>query len=921
VVLLISPDRLAVVSRELSVTAFDSDPPRARAAAVRGLSFILLLSAVGSFGQQAYNWKSVTIKGGGFVSGIIMHPNAPGAVYCRTDIGGAYRWNPTNSSWIPLLDFAADANTYGIESVAIDPSDGNRLYLAASRGSSSMKWILASTNQGATFSSFSPPFSLDGNARGRGDGERMAVDPNLGSILFYGTKSQGLYKSVNRGTNWSQVTTFPVSTTANGVGIVFLQFVQSSGTPGAATPVIFAGVSQTNNNVYRSADGGVTWSNVSTIVSASYMPHHAAQDGLGNMYVAFNDTCGPNDSVAAGAVCKINLSTLASSDVSPGKQSGEQGGWGGVSVDLQHPTTLVVSTLDRWWPSPYDQIYRSTNGGASWKTTALSLPGTASAPWTVARTPHWCETVQIDPFNSNRAWYGTGYGIFSCTNLTASDSNGTVNWTFASDGLEETVPLGLASPPSGPYLLSQVGDQGGFRHFNVDVSPPAADYFSTHRGTSYGIDFAENNPNVIVRLFSGSPYGCYSVNGGTTWSDFLTNSLPALNGNGNVAVSADGSRFVWIPSTTASSNQIAYYSTDRGVTWTPSTGGPTGNRTPVADRVNSNKFYIYSSSSGGRFYVSTSGGASFSQGAAISASSSSLVPRTVFGREGDIWLPRGSSGLAHSTNSGSTFSTLANVQQAAYVACGRAAPGQSYPAVFISGQVGGVTGIFRSDDQGASWTRITDDQHQFGLSWVHAFCADPRIYGRIYFGTEGRGIIYGDIINTRPVFAPMGDQTVNVGSNLVCTASASDTNQPTAALSFNLLSAPANASLVQTNNTNAIFNWRPSVTNANTTNLISLMVAETANPSLSATQNFKVLVNALTLPGLSSVVLGNGQLTFLLSGGQAGPDYAVQASSNLVDWNTLYVTNWTGSSLQLLDTNTATLPAQFYRIKVGPPVP
>ncbi|HKW30543.1 MAG TPA: hypothetical protein VJT54_14490, partial [Verrucomicrobiae bacterium] len=187
-----------------------------------------------------------------------------------------------------------------------------------------------------------------------------------------------------------------------------------------------------------------------------------------------------------------------------------------------------------------------------------------------------------------------------------------------------------------------------------------------------------------------------------------------------------------------------YYSANNGATWTASTGGPSGTRSPVSDRVNGNKFYIYTSSSSGRLYVSTDGGASFSAGAVISASSSSLVPRTVFGHEGDLWLPRGTGGLARSTDSGSSFSTLATVQQATYVAFGRSATGQSYPAVFIIGQVAGVTGIFRSDDQGASWTRLNDDQHQFGLSWVHCFCADPRVYGRVYFGTEGRGIIYGE---------------------------------------------------------------------------------------------------------------------------------------------------------------------------------
>ncbi len=40
-----------------------------------------------------YTWKNVTISGGGFVPGIIFHPTEPGVRYCRTDMGGAYRWD------------------------------------------------------------------------------------------------------------------------------------------------------------------------------------------------------------------------------------------------------------------------------------------------------------------------------------------------------------------------------------------------------------------------------------------------------------------------------------------------------------------------------------------------------------------------------------------------------------------------------------------------------------------------------------------------------------------------------------------------------------------------------------------------------------------------------------------------------------
>jgi hypothetical protein len=861
---------------------------------------------------QTYSWKNVAIKGGGFVSGILTHPNAPGVIYARTDIGGAYRWNPASNSWIPLLDFAADANIYGVEGFAIDPSDSNRLYIATSRGSPAV--FLASTNQGATFASYTPPFSLNGNVDGRSNGERLAVDPNLNSILCYGTRSAGLYKSVNYGANWSKVNSFPVSTTPNGAGLVFVEFIKSSGTPGTATPTIFVGVSRPTTNLYRSVDGGANWAHVPTVAPTNEMPHHAAQDGLGNMYVTYNDNCGPNN-ITTGRVVKVNLSTLASSDVTPPKNAFAQGGFAGVSVDRQHPTTLVVSTMDRWWapaPTPaWDEIYRSTDGGTNWvEVGPFTLPDAASAPWSVARNPHWAGDVEIDPFNPDRAFFITGYGVIGCTNLTASDSAGTVNWSFTSDGIEETVPLGLASPPSGPYLLSAHGDIGGFRHFDLDVSPPSADYFSTHRVTSFNFDFAEANPSIMVRLFKESPHGAYSLNGGASWQNFASfpAAVTATEPPSNIAISADGSRLVWIPQ-----SSIAYYSTNNGVNWTASTGGPTGTRVPISDRVNSSKFYIYS---GGIMYVSTNGGATFTAGGSVS---SGATPRAVFGREGDIWIPRNTSGLARSTNSGTSFTAVSIVQQATFVAAGKAAPGQSYPAIFISGRVTNVDGFFRSDDAGASWVRINDDQHQFGRGSIHTFCADPRIYGRVYFGTEGRGVIYGEPLpaNTAPILAAISNQIVNVGQTLAFTVSATDTDTPPQTLTFTLLSGPVNATL---NTNSGAFSWRPWVTDADSVNSIALKVADNGTPNMSVTQRFNVTVNPLTLPTFSEIGLNGSQLAFQVEG-DVGPDYAVLGSTNLVDWTVRFVTNAASMPFQWVDTAAAVLPAQYYRVQVGPPLP
>ena len=174
--------------------------------------------------------------------------------------------------------------------------------------------------------------------------------------------------------------------------------------------------------------------------------------------------------------------------------------------------------------------------------------------------------------------------------------------------------------------------------------------------------------------------------------------------------------------------------------------------------------------------------------------------------------------------------------------------------------------------------------------------------------------------NTAPTMLPIANQTVNVGQAVAFTAIATDTNSPQPSLSFSLLNGPASATLAQINNTNANFNWRPAVTSANSTNAVALMVAVSGSSSLSATQSFIIAVNPLAQPALSFVTINSGQLGFQING-QAGPDYAVQVSSNLFNWSTLFITNSPLMPFSWTDTNAATLPAEFYRIKLGPPLP
>ena len=69
--------------------------------------------------------------------------------------------------------------------------------------------------------------------------------------------------------------------------------------------------------------------------------------------------------------------------------------------------------------------------------------------------------------------------------------------------------------------------------------------------------------------------------------------------------------------------------------------------------------------------------------------------------------------------------------------------GRKYPALYMIGSLRtNEQAIFRSDDAGRTWDRINDDRHQFGTQQV--ISGDPRVYGRVYLGTNGRGVLYGD---------------------------------------------------------------------------------------------------------------------------------------------------------------------------------
>jgi glucuronoarabinoxylan endo-1,4-beta-xylanase len=167
--------------------------------------------------------------------------------------------------------------------------------------------------------------------------------------------------------------------------------------------------------------------------------------------------------------------------------------------------------------------------------------------------------------------------------------------------------------------------------------------------------------------------------------------------------------------------------------------------------------------------------------------------------------------------------------------------------------------------------------------------------------------------NAPPVFAGLGDQTINPGITLAVTNSAADTNVPMPALTYALLIGPTNATL---NATNGVFTWRPLLSQANSVNEISVQAAVSGVPALSATNSFEITVNPVVAPGVSASVSA-GRVNLVMSGAP-GPDYTLLVSSNLTGWQVLWATNSPMLPAMFVDTNMGNLPARFYRAQIGP---
>ena len=724
---------------------------------------------------SATTWTSAKWGGGGYVTGVIYHPVNSSLLYARTDVGGAYRWNATNSTWTPITDGIGwgpnEGQFHEVESLALDPNNDQLVYMVTGDGATSYPApkgrIYISSDRGTTWTHYDLPFAVGGNDDGRAYGERLSIDPELPSIMYYATRQDGLWKSTDSGHTWNQVTSLSSIRLTNGGQVYGTQqvvFDTSNRGTGTQTWVMWATVNPDyakaaglTSSLYESTNGGATWAPVAvpSAVSGYYIPHVVrAADGY--FYFAFNQT-GGQGRPGPGYVYKFGGGAHGGTWTQLLSTTGM--GVGGLAVNGTGSTTRIAVGMTGWADSS-KQIQVSDDAGLNWHEVEANMPHTSDT------CKGWIEGVTIDPANRDHIMHIHGGGICETTNA----SSATPTWSPKVNNLEETATLAAVAAPAGaPYkLINSAGDIGTWLVSDLTTRPTKGPMNSWSSGNAADLAWADTtyiaatgvdnaNGHVVKAFWSGDA--------GNTWSQF--GSLPTGGSASSSQVQSvavtSRNNLVWAPQ-----DSVPSYSTNSGATWTQ-TNLPAFTATwngyfrayrLAADRVNPSKVYAFDSGGAswsgqpGKVYISYDGGHSFGVSGMWGAQNmtpngwgdTSMVVNP--NAEGDIWVTDGNS-LYHSVNSGwnwvqvGSFASANGTMGATKVALGKAQAGSSYSAaIYVEGTLNGQWGIYHSDDGGATWSRWNDDTHQFGGNAV--MVGDWNTYGRIYVNGAARGLIYSN---------------------------------------------------------------------------------------------------------------------------------------------------------------------------------
>ncbi len=560
-------------------------------------------------------WKTLRIGGGGFVSGIVTGKDV---MYARTDVGGAYRYNYDTESWEQLFGFINDADRglLSVDAMAIDPTDDDTVYFLCGCAyfSSEKTVIFKTTDGGKTMKEIDVTHLIKvmGNGDGRQCGESIAVDPDNPNIIYAGgdvtsdlNSKSALIKSTDGGETWEPVIGY------DDLGL----FAASTKWPTWTDNLARSCTDDAYNNQNGVANIAITGGKVYVGTSIKGVANVHVADVKDDKFTVLSKDL-PTDHFpsrinvdANGDLLITYIAGLAFNGASGGgyRYSPKTGkvtnifdtamGLGSIWADPENPDHLIAGTCGKWqdqlwqpWDDDHgavwgDQYFRSFDGGETWQNFTPGHSDTWHGPlnadytkdggyaWIRDKAIHWSGTVVTDPRDSSRMWITSGNGVFVCTNLWSTDKSDMENaklptYTFHPDGIEEVVSLDFTSTSDG-LDLSAIGDYDGFVHTSVDE---IGLQYKPNMGSTSAIAVCPQNTDVWARVAegdtnnSGSAY--YTTDRGATWTAFT----PATKG-GKLAIAEISSGKYRVFNTAKDSGTVSY-SDDWGGTWTACEGIP-----------------------------------------------------------------------------------------------------------------------------------------------------------------------------------------------------------------------------------------------------------------------------------------------------------------------------------------------------------
>jgi len=512
------------------------------------------------------------------VTALALDPTTPTTAYAGTRGGGVFKTTDGAATWTAVTNGLGNLT---VSALAVAPSAGGTLLAATDGGvfrttDGGGAWAASSTGlssllvRGVAFSGSQAGTAYAGTEGGDGmfksiDGGRtwsainvglpsatvwaVAADPSRADVVLAGLDG-GLYRSMDGGTSWTRVQTGNVRAIAFDT---------------TAMATAYAGLQ--NQGVFKSVNG-TDWSNVSTglntsVSSLAIHPQTPTILYAGTDAGVYRTIDGANSWMAAQGGMTDRKTRSLVIDTAGRLIAGTEGGQGTYrSLDGMMWTVantglanVSVQALAVHASSPTN-LYAGTDSGV-WKSiNAGSTWGNVLAQGLVVRA------LAIDPMSPASVFAGGARTTTSGPTLYHTE-DGARSWSSYSS--VQSIPVTsilLLSMPMGQVFLATEGS-------GLMTGNSAANSFS---GVSIGDSFIHAlaaDPSSPMTLYAGtrnSPYLYKSINGGNTWLRFA-DGLPMQAVNALVAHPLN-------PGTVYAATGAGVYRTvDGGIAWTAQSSG------------------------------------------------------------------------------------------------------------------------------------------------------------------------------------------------------------------------------------------------------------------------------------------------------------------------------------------------------------